>query len=166
MGLCGGTEHAHESWQEYEQCYADIQGKHTLHRELCALRGAKNELCQVFVDIFADHAEAQCPLGPGFENQSLLHFWDDPIGSFVRFIGTMVEHARGVQSSPCPLCNVQEDQHDYAICLRMDNVELKEGMLNVTTGRRHSRDPPLDPNPPGPTPGTTHCKVYLYHLHV
>ena len=117
LGLCTGKEHTHESWQEYEQCYADIQGKCTLHRELHALREAKNELCQVCVDIFTDHAEAQCPVGPGFENQSLLHFWDNPIGSFVRFIGTIVEHVKGVQTDPCPVCNVQEDQHNYAICL-------------------------------------------------
>ena len=127
-------EHVHESWQEYEQCNVDIQGKHTLHRELHALRGAKNELCQVCTDIFVDHAEAQCLVGQGFENQSLPHFWDHPIGSFVRFIGMMEEHERDVETGPCPLCNIQEDQHNYVICLRMANVELKEGMLNVTTG--------------------------------
>ena len=117
LGLCAGKEHGHESWQEYEQCYTDIQRRRTLWRELCVLTGATNELCRLCVDIFADNAEAQCPVGPGFENPLLLHFWDNPIGSFVRFIGTMVEHARGVQTGPCPLCNVQEDQHDYAICL-------------------------------------------------
>ena len=119
------------------------------------MRGTKtHELCQVCADIFVDHAEAQCPVGPGFENPSLLGFWDDPIGSFVRFIGTLVEHMRGTQTGSCPLCNVQEDQHDYAVCLWTASIELQEGELNVTTSRRHRGDPPLNPNSMGPTPGT------------
>ena len=83
-----------------------------------------------------------------------LVFWDDPIGSFVRFNGTLVEHMRGTQTGSCPLCNVQEDQHDYAVCLWTASIELQEGELNITTSRRHRGDPPLNPNSMGPTPGT------------
>ena len=114
-----------------------------------------HDLCQVYADIFADHTEAECPVGPGFENPSLLGFWDNPVGSFVRFIGTMVEHAGGAQTGPCPLCKVQEDQHDYAACLRMVSLEMKGDELSVTTNRPSPRSPQPDPNPLGPTPGTT-----------
>ena len=115
LSLCAGGQHAHKSWQEYRKCYAELQEKYTYRRELRALRGTKTlELCWVCVDIFADHAEAECPVGPGFKSPSLLEFWDNPVGSFVRFIGTVVEHTRGTQTGPCPLCKVQEDQHDYA----------------------------------------------------
>ena len=156
LGLCTGGQHAHESWQEYRDCYAKLQEKYTLRKELHVIRGSKtNKLCRVCADIFADHAEAQCPVGPGSENPSLLKLWDNPVGDFVRFIGVMVEHVKGVQMGPCPLCNVQEEQHDYTACLQTANVELKEGELNVTTSRRKHGDPPPDPNPMGPTPGTT-----------
>ena len=100
--------------------------------EVCG--GTKmNDLCWVCVDIFADHVGAECPVGPGFENPSLLEFWDNPEVSFVKFIGAMVEHARGAQTGPCPLCKVQEDQHDYATCLRMVSLEMKGDELSVTT---------------------------------
>ena len=155
LGLCAEGQHAHKNWQDYRQCYAKLQ-KYTLHWELRALRGTKvHELCWVCVDIFADHAEAQCPVGPGFKNPSLLGFWDDPVSSFVRFIGTVVEHARGTQMGPCPLCKVQEEQHDYTGCLRSASVELKEGELSVTTSRNQYGDPPPNPNPTGPTAGTS-----------
>ena len=156
VNLCAGGQHAHESWQEYRQCYANLQEKYSLCRELRALRGDKtHELCQVCADIFVDHANAQCPIGPGSENPSLLSFWDDPTGSLIWFIGTMVEHANGTQTGPCPLCTIQEDQHDYTTCLRAAKIELREGELSVMTSRRHHGDPPPDPNPTGPTPGTT-----------
>ena len=29
LGLCAGGQHAHESWQEYKKCYADLQEKYT-----------------------------------------------------------------------------------------------------------------------------------------
>ena len=91
LGLCAGGEHAHESWQEYKNCYAEMQGKHHLQRDLRALRGAKtHELCQVCVDIFVDHEEMQCPIGPGSENPTLLSFWDNPIEGFVRVVGVMM----------------------------------------------------------------------------
>ena len=113
MNLCVGGQHAHESWQEYRQCYAQLQEKYTLCQEIHALRGDKtHEFCRVCADIFADHADAQCPVEPGSENPSLLSFWDSPTGSFVRFIGMMVEHANGTQMGPCPLCSIQEDQHN------------------------------------------------------
>ena len=35
------------------------------------------------------------------------------------------------------------------------NLEMKEGELNVTTSGRKCGDPPPDPNPMEPTPGTT-----------
>ena len=154
LSLCGGGgQHAHESWQEYRQCYTKLQEKYTLCQELCVIRGTKtHELCRTCANIFLDHTEAQCPVGQGSENPSLLRFWDNPISSFVRFIGTMVEHARGTQTGPCPLCNVQEDQHNYTICLWTASMELKEGELNVTTSRRQCGDPPPNPNPTGPTP--------------
>ena len=156
LGLCAGREHAHDSWQEYKKCYAEIQRKCNLWQELHVLRGAKaHGLYWVCADIFVDHDEAQCPVGPGSENPTLLSFWDNPIESFVRVVGTMVEWVRGVQTGPCPLCNVQEDQHDYAVCLRTAKFELKEGTLNVTTGQRRKDNPSPNPNPTGPTPGTT-----------
>ena len=156
LNLCAGVQHAHKSWQEYRQCYVKLQEKYTLHKELRVIRGTKtHKLCRVCANIFADHEEAQCPVGPGSENPSLLKLWDNPVSSFVRFIGMMVEHVRGVQMGLCPLCNVQEDQHDYAICLWNASMELKEGKLNVTTSRRQHGDPPPNPNPTGPTPRTT-----------
>ena len=156
LSLCADGQHAHKSWQEYRKCYAELQEKYTYHQELRTLRGnTTHELCRVCVDIFADHAEAECPVGPGSKSPSLLEFWDNPVGSFVRFIGTMVEHTRGIQTGPCPLCKVQEDQHDYAACLQTVNLEMKEGELNVTTSGRKRKDPRLDPNPMGPTPRTT-----------
>ena len=112
-------------------------------------------MCRVCVDIFADHTEAECPVGPGFENLSLLEFWDNPVGSFVKFIGAMVEHARGAQTGPCPLCKVQEDQHDYTACLQTVSLEMKGDELSITTNRSLPRNPQLDPNPLGPTPGMT-----------
>ena len=75
--------------------------------------------------------------------------------SFVKFIGAMVEHARGAQTGPCPLCKVQEDQHDYATCLQTVSLEMKGDELSVTTNRPSPRNPQLDPNPLGPTPGMT-----------
>ena len=103
LGLCAGGQHAHESWPEYRKCYTELQETYTYRRELRDLRGTKtHKLCRVCVDIFAHHAETECPVGPGFENPSLLRFWDDPVGSFVRFIATMVDHVRGTQTSPCP----------------------------------------------------------------
>ena len=156
LSLCAGGQHAHKSWQEYRKCYIELQEKYTYLRELHTLRGTKtHELCWVCVDIFTDHAEDECPVGPGFGSPSLLEFWDHPIHSFVRFIGTMVEHAGGTTTGPCPLCKVQEDQHDYAACLRAVKIEMKEGELNVTTSRRRCGDPPPDPNPTGPIPRTT-----------
>ena len=141
------------SWLEYKKYYTKLQETYTYQRELQDLRGTKtHQLCQVCVDIFTDHAETECPVGPGFENPSLLRFWDNPVGSFVRFIGTMVEHARGAQTSPCPLCKVQEDQHDYATCLQTVSLEMKEGELSVTTNKPLLRNPPPDPDP---TPRTT-----------
>ena len=156
LSLCAGGQHAHESWQEYRQCYTKLQEKYALCRELRVARGTKtHELRQVCADIFTDHAKTQCPVGPGFENPSPLWFWDNPISSFVRFIGTMVEHARVTQTGPYPLCKVQEDQYNYTVCLWTASMELKEGELNVTTSRRQHGDPPPNPNPTGPTPGTT-----------
>ena len=118
LGLCTGGLHAHKSWQEYGDCYVKLQEKYTLRKELRVIRGNKtNKLCRVCADIFADHAEAQCPVGPGSENPSLLKLWNNPVSNFVWFIGAMVEHVKGVQTGPCPLCNIQEEQHDYATCL-------------------------------------------------
>ena len=106
----------------------------------------------------------------GVEGQepSLLKLWDDPMGNFVRFIGTMVQHADGIRTGPCPLCGTQEDQHDYATCLRTAMIRLEGGQLNIMTGRGCWGDPPLDqdpppdpdppvpdPNPLGPIPRTT-----------
>ena len=68
-------------------------------------------------DIFADHEETQCPVGPGSENPLLLSFWDEPTEGFLWLIGTLVEHVNGTQTGLCPLCMIQEDQHDYATCL-------------------------------------------------
>ena len=156
LGLCAGGQHAHESWPEYRKCYSDLGEKYAYRRELRDLRGTKmHDLCWVCVDIFADHAEAECPVGPGFENPSLLGFWDNAVGSFVRFIGTMVEHVGGAQTGPCPLCKVQEDQHDYATCLQTVSLEMKGDELSVTTNRPLPRNPQPDPNPLGPTPGMT-----------
>ena len=129
---------------------------YTYRREVHTLRGnTTHTLCRVCVDIFMDHAEAECPVGPGSKSPSLLEFWDNPVSSFVRFIGTMVEHTRGIQTGPCPLCKGQENQHDYAACLQTVNLEMKEGELNVTTRGRKHEDPQPDPNPTGPTLRTT-----------
>ena len=149
LGLCAGGQHAHESWPEYRKCYSDLGEKYAYWWELRDLRGTKmHDLCRVCVDIFADHAEAECLMGPGFENPSLLGFWDNAVGSFVRFIGTMVEHVLGAQTGPCPLCKVQEDQHDYATCLQTVSLEMKGDELSVTTNRPLPRNPQPDPNLP------------------
>ena len=156
MNLCVGGQHAHESWQEYRQCYLQLQEKCTRRWELHALRGDKmHELCRVCADIFTDHAEAQCPVGPGSKNPSLFSFWNEPTVSFLWFIGMMAEHVNGTQTGPCPLCTFQEDQHDYATCLQTTKIELRQGELSITTSRRYHGDPPPDLNPRGPTPGTT-----------
>ena len=100
----------------------------------------------------------------GVEGQepSLLKLYDDSMGNFIRFIGTMVQHADRIRTGPCPLCGTQEDQHDYATCLRTATIRLKGGQLNIMTGRGHRGDLPLDldrpvpnPNPLGPTPSMT-----------
>ena len=133
INICAGGQHTHESWQEYRECYSKMQKKYTFPWELHVLRGNKtHELCWLCADIFADHAGVQCPVGPGSERPSLLDFRDDPTGSFVQFIGTMVEHANLTQTGPCPLCSIQEDQHDYATCLRAAKMELR---WNVMTSR-------------------------------
>ena len=148
LSLCARGKHAHESWPEYRECYAKLQEMYTYHWELQNLRGTKmHELCQVSVDIFADHAEAECTVGPGFENPSLLKFWDNPVGGFVRFIGTMVKHVRGAQRGPCPLCKEQEDQHDYTACLRIVHLEMRGDKLSVTTNKPLPMNPPSDPMP-------------------
>ena len=108
-----------------------------------------HELCRVCVDIFADHAEVECPAGPGSESPSLLEFWDNPISSFVRFIGTMVEHARGIQTGPCPLCKVQENQHNYATCLQTVNLEMKEGDLKRHYQQKETQGPLTGSEPHG-----------------
>ena len=71
---------------------------------------------RVCADIFADHASDQCPIGAGAERSIIAQF----VGltrqeNFVRFIGMMVEYTNGMQTGPCPICAIQEDQHDYAI---------------------------------------------------
>ena len=167
--LCAGGRHTHESWVEYRKCYAQLPEKYAFHRELHSLRGNKtHELCRKCADIFADHDSDQCQIGVEGEEPSLLKLWDDPTGNFVRFIGTMVQHADGTRAGPCPLCTTQVDQHDYATCLCTATIRLEGGQLNITTGRRRHGDPlpdpdPLlgpdppvpDPNPLGPTPGMT-----------
>ena len=156
LGLCAGGQHAHESWPGYRKCYSDLREKYAYQRELRDLRGNKtNDLCQVCVDIFADHAETECLVRTGCENPSLLEFWDNPVGSFVKFIGAMVEHTRGAQTGPCPLCKVQEDQHDYTTCLRMVSLEMKDDELSVTTNRPLPGNCQPVPNPLGLTPGMT-----------
>ena len=67
LGLCAGGQHAYDSWPEYRKCYSDLREKYACQRKLRDLRGTKtHNLCQVCVDIFADHTEAECPVGPEF----------------------------------------------------------------------------------------------------
>ena len=70
-------------------------------------------------------------------------------------MGTMAGHARGTMGGSCPLCQLQEDQHDYAKCLRTAKITVEEGILNITTSRGCTEDPQPGQNPPGLTPGTT-----------
>ena len=78
LSLCAGGQHAHKSWQEYRKCYTELQEKYTYRPYL--RETTTHKLCRVCVDIFADHAEAECPVRPGSESPSLLEFWDNPVG--------------------------------------------------------------------------------------
>ena len=99
--LCAGGRHTHESWAEYRKCYTQLPEKYAFHWELRALRGNKtHELCRKCADIFADHDSDQCQIGVEGEEPSLLKLWDDPTGNFVRFIGTMVQHAMELEQAP------------------------------------------------------------------
>ena len=41
------------------------------------------------------------------------------------------------------------------MCLPTAKIKVERGMLKITTGRGCTGEPPPNPNPTGPTPGTT-----------
>ena len=114
-----------------------------------------NELCQKCVDIFADHEEARCAIALEQMNLLLLDLWNSLTADFVKFIGTMAKHARGILKGSCPLCKAQEEQHNYTMCLQTAKIKVERGMLKITMGQGCLGQPLLDPNPMGSMPGTT-----------
>ena len=156
VSICASGEHTHANWPEYRECYGKIREKLNCRRELHAIRGAKtHELCRKCIDIFADHAEAQCPIDPEQVNLSLLDLWENPTIGFVKLVGTMANRVRKIHKGPCPLCKANEEQHDYAMCLRMGKITREQGILNITTGQRQTKGSAPGPVLTGLTPGTT-----------
>ena len=105
LGLCATGDHAHKDWQQYKECYAKAKEKIGLRQRLREIRGTKlHKLCQLCVNIFADHEEAQCPWGLELRNPPLLDLWDHLTVAFIQFMGTMAGHTRGTLEGSCPLC--------------------------------------------------------------